>query len=94
MTVKVKSCVAQSDRISHKDAVCSLQEFTAGGVDEDTLLFTEGSSRGQTVLSPRTSIPSLSKRDSKNMDIKHTSHISNTLICKKKQNNLKEISNV
>ncbi len=73
MRVKVKSCAAQSDRISHKDAVGSLQEFTAGGVDEDAFLFIEGSSRGQTVLSPRTPIPPLSERDSKNMDIKHTS---------------------
>lgn len=93
MTVKVKSCVAQSDRNSHKDAVGSLQEFTAGGVDEDAVLFTEGSSRGQTVLSPRMPIPSLSERDSKNMDIKHTSHISNSLTAKK-LNNLNEISNV
>lgn len=77
MTVKVKSCVAQSDRISHKDAVGSLQEFTAGGVDEDALLFTEGSSGGQTVLSPSAPIPSLSERNSKNLNIKHTSHISN-----------------
>lgn len=53
----------------------SLQEFTAGGVDEDAVLLAEGPGGGQSVLSPRTPVPALSDRDSKNnMHVKHSSN--------------------
>lgn len=49
--------------LSHQDAVSSLQEFTAGGVDKDPILLVQRSSRRQTGLSPGTSIPALPERD-------------------------------
>lgn len=57
MTLKLKTS------LSHQDAVSSLQEFTAGGVDKDPILLVQRSSRRQTVLSPGASIPALPERD-------------------------------
>lgn len=69
---------ASEGRISHEDAMRSLQEFTAGGVDEDAVLLAEGPGGGQTLLSPGTPVPALPDRDSE--QTKHIKHSSTILM--------------